>query len=771
MKKLLVVSAIIFNCFYLSAQQYLDFGFQRELSVPVKDSLLNILKNPWGGGMNACQFSPIDLNLDGIKDLFVYDRSSSKILTFINNGTPNTIDYTFAPEYAEKFPPISDWAQLLDYNCDGKEDIFTYGYGSGGITVYKNISDPVNGLKFELITKTINSQQGPNYTNLLVTQVDYPAIADLDNDGDLDILTFFGLGSYVEFHQNMSEELYGNCDSLTYKLQDYCWGNFAESASSNKITLNITCPYKSNDIFDNNHSLHNGAKHTGSTLLATDLNGDNAKDLLLGDVSFPGIIKLINDSSSVNANMISQDTLFPSNSTTVNIISFPVPCILDVNNDNKKDLIVSPFEPNLLTTQNLKSCWYYKNDGTDSNPVFNFQSDSFLQSDMIDVGGGAYPVLSDYDGDGLLDLFIGNFGKIDSTYFLYGSLNATFISSIALYKNVGTISNPSFQFVTNDFANISQRKITGVVPTFGDINSDGVPEMIIGKSDGWLDLYSNTAEPGEPMNMVLSQTKYMGIHLGYPANQNNPSSAPQLIDLDGDSLLDLVIGEKNGNLNYYKNTGTKYNPVFTFVTDSLGHIDIVDHAMSNYGYSIPCFFKDSTNHWKLFVGSESGNIFYYKNIENNLNGNFTLADPKLGFIYNGMRCGITVGNLNNDNYPDLITGNLSGGVCYYKGVFPPMAGIINYNIYSDNSFTIFPNPSDNCINIDLNKNIFSENNSVTIHIIDIMGNTIIKKEVNSSPITIDVKELSNGLYFCNVTSITNNKNSPFSKSAKFIIQH
>ncbi|MFA5781224.1 MAG: T9SS type A sorting domain-containing protein [Bacteroidales bacterium] len=747
MKKFLIVSAIIFSCFPLSAQQYLDYGFQRDLSVIVKDNLLNNLKNPWGGGLNSCQFSEIDLNQDGIKDLFVFDRSSSKILTFINNGAPNTIDYTFTPEYISKFPPIHDWAQLVDYNCDGKEDIFTYGIG--GITVYKNISDTVNGLLFSLITTMIYSQQGPNYVNLLVTQVDYPAIADIDNDGDLDILTFFGLGSYIEFHQNMSKESYGNCDSLNYVLQDYCWGNFAENSGNNNITLNIICPpwKKSADKGDSLPALLSGTRHTGSTLLATDLNGDNVKDLLVGDVGYPGIIKLTNGGTADSANMISQDTLFPSDSTKVNIVSFPVPCFLDVNNDNKKDLIVSPFDPSLATTQNLKSCWYYKNNGSISNPIFDYQSDSFLQSDMIDVGGGAYPVLCDYDCDGLPDLFIGNFGKIDSTYYLYGNLIATYKSSITLYKNIGTANNPEFQFITNDFANLAHLKLNGIVPTFGDIDGDSATEMIIGKSDGKLDLYDNTAGPGNPMNMVLSQSNYMGINVGN-------FSTPQFVDIDGDSLLDLVIGEKKGNLNFYKNTGTKYNPVFTFVTDSFGHIDIIDHSMSNYGYSVPCFFKDSTNHLKLFVGSESGYIFYYKDIENNLNGNFTLEDTKLGFIYNGTRCGVAVGNLNNDNYPDLITGNFSGGVCYYKGVFPPPAGISEHPHSNFLNAELYPNPADDKVFIKFSNTISNEN--IDIKIYNAIGTCVFSfRESSKSVCSIDVSNLTNGLYICIVTTNDN----------------
>ncbi|MBK7389494.1 MAG: hypothetical protein IPI23_10650 [Bacteroidetes bacterium] len=53
-------------------------------------------------------------------------------------GTPNTVDYVYAPEYAKKFPvSMHDWVLLKDFDCDGKEDIFTYSY-SGGMTVYRN---------------------------------------------------------------------------------------------------------------------------------------------------------------------------------------------------------------------------------------------------------------------------------------------------------------------------------------------------------------------------------------------------------------------------------------------------------------------------------------------------------------------------------------------------------------------------------------------------------------------------------------------------------
>ena len=69
----------------------------------------------------------------------IFDRSGNRIIPFINNGLSNNTDYTYAPSYIKNFPTLQSWALLLDYNNDNKNDIFTY--TSGGIAVYKNISN------------------------------------------------------------------------------------------------------------------------------------------------------------------------------------------------------------------------------------------------------------------------------------------------------------------------------------------------------------------------------------------------------------------------------------------------------------------------------------------------------------------------------------------------------------------------------------------------------------------------------------------------------
>ena len=55
----------------------------RDLSISVSE-LGEELSNAWAGGLNYAQYSKIDLDGDGKEDVFIFDRSTYKILTFLN---------------------------------------------------------------------------------------------------------------------------------------------------------------------------------------------------------------------------------------------------------------------------------------------------------------------------------------------------------------------------------------------------------------------------------------------------------------------------------------------------------------------------------------------------------------------------------------------------------------------------------------------------------------------------------------------------------------
>ncbi len=157
----------IFPIFWLSIF-LLSFNLLRgqETKVQVQDENRGYFPYPWAGGMNSCQFGEMDLNMDGKKDLVVFDRMGNRLMTFLNQGSPGNISYTWAPEYQAYFPEISDWIILKDYNGDGKEDIFTYSPGYAGMKVYKNVSS--GSPEFQLVVYPyLKSFQGGGYVNIL----------------------------------------------------------------------------------------------------------------------------------------------------------------------------------------------------------------------------------------------------------------------------------------------------------------------------------------------------------------------------------------------------------------------------------------------------------------------------------------------------------------------------------------------------------------------------------------------------------------------------
>ncbi len=702
-------------------------------------------KYPWAGGMNSMQFGSVDINRDGIKDVVAFDRQGNRIMPFINAGMENSIDYDYQPEYIDNFPELFDWAIFIDYNGDGKSDIFTYSPGWAGMMVYKNVSG--EKLKFKrVVYPYLTSLNSGGEVNILVTYADYPGIADLDGDGDLDILTFWGLGSFVEMHKNISMETYGNADSLIFEKTEDCWGHFAESDESNELFLD-TCISQG---VDNEYLFDSGKdRHTGSTFLLLDLDADNDKDLLLGDVDYPGLYALTNGGTTGDALITSFDTLFPQGSKKVRIFSMPAAAYIDVDNDGTKDLIVSPFDPNPFISKNYNSNMLYLNKGADNNPDFQFIYQSFLQKDMIDVGSGAMPVFFDWNNDGLIDLFIGNYGYYEhSWYDEHFTLRSSYTGTVAFFKNTGTAEVPVFKSIDMDFGGffMQEEKFVGIAPAFGDVDDDGDVDMVTGNGEGTLLFYEHT-----DIGMERKSTEYFSIDVG-------AFSTPQLFDLDKDGLLDLIIGEKDGNLNYYHNEGSAKEPDFVFVTDSLGKVNVTDYTISWAGYSIPWFYRGADGVTKLVVGSERGKLFYFENIDDNLNGKFTESENLKELIGlsslntdRGMRTAAALADIDNNGYPELVAGNNSGGVELFGGEAKVLSGV-SERTERYGKLIISPNPSCDFVEVTLPVR-FKE---FTVELVDLSGRVVYKERfqgIKASGVTINLSGFKAGVYIVSLDGL------------------
>ena len=225
---------------------------------------------------------------------------------------------------------------------------------------------------------------------------------------------------------------------------------------------------------------------------------------------------------------------------------YSVPSFVDWNNDGRKDLIVG--EGGGLAVQGKVRV--YLNVGTASDPSFStfFYAQSAGFDLWVPATGclGIYPRVVYWDGDERKDLLAGDAA-----------------GKVRLFTNVGTDDAPAFgQFAYLQVGLPGQKVDIAVgaraTPDALDWNQDGRKDLVVGALDGKIRIYLNEGTDAAPDFRTVAYAQDGGADLSVPTGR----SAPCFAWLEGE-VRDLVTGNTEGQLLWYRNVGTDAAPAFS----------------------------------------------------------------------------------------------------------------------------------------------------------------------------------------------------------------
>lgn len=207
--------------------------------------------------------------------------------------------------------------------------------------------------------------------------------------------------------------------------------------------------------------------------------------------------------------------------------------------------------------------------------------------------------------------------------------------------NLYTVENENTGSYFEDLATATQR----LFPCIVDLDNDGIKDIVAGSSDGKFYFFKTISTDGRwicDKGVLLTSKDGVQLSVG-------KYSAPVVFDFDNDGILDIISGDYDGNIVFFKGiSSTSFEKPITLTTITAAESMPVIGDLDNDGEN------------ELIVGSSEGKVFAFEIKDGSLGEPVLIVDDEDETFFSPC-----VYDINNDGKNDLLCGTFNGYVKRY----------------------------------------------------------------------------------------------------------